>query len=230
MCDKDYTDEIFDSLLSVALKQQMSQEIPDLPTDEELETLVKPIPKLDRKIRRQIKGHYFKKRLKKLSVHVSRAAVMIGIFLMLSVVIIVNVDASRLQNVVNEIHERFIRRSPYPAFADEIYWQAPAYIPSGFEIVDRFKRGHEYWTVFGNDCGDEILLAQSRTNDILTLYEDNEFTEMLEIELFYNEAFLFESDRPTPHLRVHFQKDGFAFWVKSTIDFADTLNLILSLI
>lgn len=234
MNSREYSDELLDSLINVALKKKLDGEIENLPSDEELDNLVTSCPELDRKISKTIGRFYRKDMLRKFLINSLKAAVVIIVVSFISTIVLLNVEASRtaIYNMILEWRDdhasvNFSESKTPEQTGNKI--QYPSYVPSGFIISDELELGNQHTTIYKNDVGLKVIIFQYNNDKNILDSVDSENAQFVPIELFGKEAYVFEASTPDTANVLYFQKDTANFKVTSHVNLEETIKIAESI-
>ena len=191
-------DDVIEALVNVAAKRVAGRPVDHIPSDEELEQMdiCKLSPKLEKRINKIIRRHNNTQKMIQFTVKYGRAAAVIGIFLILSVTVLMSVEASRvfvLNQFLGQREDHTLIQFLEPgagAGSIDIDGYVLGYAPDGFEFAFYHVLHDRTLLIYLHPDGLKILLYQYSA-EIATLGVDNVYTTMSTIFVNQQEATLF---------------------------------------
>ena len=159
--------KLFDALLEAAAEESMAEEMAELPSIEELNRLYAPSRLMDKKIRGAILKQRNAERRKKSLRTSGKVAALFTVVIILSVAILMGVEASRIFIVntfidTNIDHIIFEFRDDYTDSDTLVLGRIVLeYVPEGFKVTDRQIFATFDITTLSDDKGREITITRT---------------------------------------------------------------------
>lgn len=226
MTEQSPNDKLFDALLDLAVTDAMEKEIDNLPSEEELNAIYKPSNEMNARINHIIKTGLRKHKRKRVIKTVNRIAASLVILFVVMSAALLSVKATR-----NAIFNAFLdwqNKSTDIRFTDpdknNLDVIRPAYIPVGYSETSTEKFGSVYTIIYSNSQGNEILFDQWPAESSNTSI-DNENTNMTEITVGGNKAYLFEAANEIQKSVLIWEAEGIVFQLTAQIDSDELIRI-----
>lgn len=202
-----FKNKVFDEMLIYASEQSALNIIKDLPSEQDLKVINVPSLQFETKMKKLINSHKRKEKYKKLLSISKRVAIILIIFILLSSITIMGVEAFRIKffNIITEYKEKYTRFR----FQDEninldknesnksnvkssnlIY--TLTYIPEGYELLDMQEAGKLYRADYINK-DKKLTFIQSKIDRTNTAM-DTENAHTINIVVAGNEGYFIERE------------------------------------
>ncbi len=199
--------KIFDEILIYASEQSALNIIKDLPEEQDLKETIVPSLQFEINMKKLIKNHKRKEKYKKLLNISKRVAIILMIFILISTITIMSVEAFRIKffNIITEWHEEYTRfrfqgqstnldKNQLSEITQKnnglIY--TPTYIPEGYELLNMQEAGELYRINYTKE-DEKITFIQSQIDKTDTAM-DTEGADLIKIVILGNEGYFIERD------------------------------------
>ncbi|MGI6679670.1 MAG: DUF4367 domain-containing protein [Dehalobacterium sp.] len=227
-------DQLLDTMLKIAVERAFEQEMNEMMSVEEMNDQYQPSPELDKKIRKLISRHRFKKKVSLWEKTFVKVAASAAVVIVISGTILLNVEATRnyIFNTVirwQEDHFSFQHGdndSNNGVIDEKIY--RPAYLPTGFMETSLNIIGDIIKITYENDDGMAIILKQSpaQSSHILVDHEDKKYSV---IKINGREAYLFETTKDDKNNLIVWESQGIIFLISSEIESGELISMAESI-
>lgn len=219
-------DAQFDELLTAALYRADELDYYDMPSDEELEQLVQPSPRFQRKMKSLLRdpNRYIRSRRLPIYVKVMRSAAAVFIVLTLLLGSAMAVSPTVRAAVVNFVRTWFEDRTVYqtPDHVLDKEWTF-GFIPEGFKLIDAIETELHLLYIYQNDHALILSITVSREKQVV----DNEHSVFSQTVLSGRSADIYESIDPQyPSIIVIFDElSGVFITLVSEIDVGELIRI-----
>ena len=218
-------EKFFNSILKTAFEEADDQELASYPSKEELDMMYPRPPELDKKIMANLSKLEKPIKRKLFIKSTLRVAVIACVFIMLSALVLFNVEASR-NFILNSIIDM---QSDHVAFEfieyRHRYTNEPNVLPNGFEYVDTHIFDNFTMTIYVNTKGQQIIVQQHIGLNLSTAI-DSDYREFFSTELNGQNAYIFESTNDLEHHVVMWHQRGTVFQVFANIQIEELFEFV----
>ena len=226
--DTSWNEKLFEAMLGVAVEEAVTNEMAALPTREELDAMYPQSEAFEKKIRQIIaKEEKTYSRMRNIKV-ISKVAACFSIFLTISAIILMSVEASRvfILNTFINIQEDHVAFE-FGDLNNGIHREHKLF-HEGFEYITSQKSDNISISIYRNDDGEQIIFQQHVGANLRTAI-DNDYRDFLPKYIHSQEAYLFESDGEEYHV-VMWAEENTVYIILSKIDISELLALVEELI
>ena len=219
--DADWNERLFEAMLGVAVEEAVLKEMGSLPSREELDSMYPPSDTFNRKIKRIIRKKEKTYRHKLATKAFLKAAACLGILFTISIVVLISVEASRIfiLNTLISIQEDHVAFEFYGS-VNSINNETEVLF-EGFEHVTSQISDNKVISTYVSFDGDQIIFQQHEGTN-LRIAIDNDYREFSSINIYSQEAYLFESMDEDYHV-VMWAQENTVYIILSRIDVRELL-------
>ena len=230
MNGKEKNDILFDSLINSAAAHVFINEMNELPSIEDLDRNCPPAAELDKKIEKIITKAYRQKKRNDLRSTLMKITVGIAIVFISLTVVIFTVEATR--NLVFDVIIEWRNDHTIIEFDEDselnYYIYKPSYLPDGFTEQSAHELVSGFQITYSNKNQDLIIFFQYPAETGITAV-DNESTELIEIQISGETAYLFEDITGNEVSVLIMENDGIVFELTAALSRDEIILIIESI-
>lgn len=232
---RSYSDDMLDLAIKHAGHDILAEIAHEMPSDEEIKESIKYSDEFEKRIKKIIGMDFRRRRLSKVIRVVTKVAVIILVFLIVSTAVIFSSEALRIK-VMNLFYQTGEKSTEIEITDNEEIENileglvVPSYIPEGYELEEKNRIGIIYNSIYKNSNNDMIKIEQINGSGNTTA--DTEKKPSYETEIMGHKIFVTEckgSEGKRKNLLV-FNNDLFRFSISGNINISELLKIAESML